>query len=434
MAPKIGQKQRLAATIAISSAFFVSELAVAFKTGSLALTADAFHYLNDLISFAVTLTAIIKTEGTGTPVGFSFGWQRARLLGAFFNGVFLLALGTSIFLQSIERLITAERVEDPKLMLIMGCVGFTLNIITITFLHEPHDHISHGHSLGHSHEHDNEVAFNFGTCCRADRDTESPFHHHFQHRHSSLPDIQQPRRRDLGMLAALIHAMGDAINNLGVIMAALLIWLLKSEARFYADPGVSVGIAIMIILSSVPLIKNSGEILLQSAPKGVRTDDIKHDIEKVPGVDSIHELHVWRLDQNKAIASVHVVLTEDGIVNFMDKARTIGECLHAYGIHSATVQPELSPGYEEYELVPASKASATLATALPDGGDGPVDENESITTTPCGTTSASSSITTASVSLAKRRQASTATTCHLVCGRGSCAGLACCQPVARDAQ
>ncbi|KAK3487688.1 cation efflux family-domain-containing protein [Neurospora hispaniola] len=433
MAPKIGQKQRLAATIAISSAFFVSELAVAFKTGSLALTADAFHYLNDLISFAVTLTAIIASR-TGTPVGFSFGWQRARLLGAFFNGVFLLALGTSIFLQSIERFITVERVEDPKLMLIMGCVGFTLNIITITFLHEPHDHISHGHSLGHSHEHDNEVAFNFDTCCRAGGDTESPFHHHFQHRHSSLPDIQQPQRRDLGMLAALIHAMGDAINNLGVIMAALLIWLLKSDARFYADPGVGVGIAIMIVLSSVPLIKNSGEILLESAPKGVRTDDIKHDIEKVPGVDSIHELHVWRLDQNKAIASVHVVLTEDGIVNFMDKARTIGECLHAYGIHSATVQPELPPGYEEYELVPASKASVTIAIALPDGGDGLVDESEPITTTPCGTTSASSSITTTSISLAKRRQASTATICHLVCGRGSCAGLACCRPVAPNAQ
>lgn len=108
-----------------------------------------------------------------------------------------------------------------------------------------------------------------------------PFHPHFQHRHSSFPDIQQTQCRDLGMLGALIHVMGDAINNLGVIMAALLIWLLKSDARFYADPGVSVGIAIMIILSSVPLIKNSGEILLESAPKGVRTEDIKHDIEKV---------------------------------------------------------------------------------------------------------------------------------------------------------
>lgn len=283
---------------------------------------------------------------------------------------------------------------------------------------------------------------------------QKPFHPHFQHRHSSFPDIQQPQCRDLGMLGALIHVMGDAINNLGVIMAALLIWLVKSDARFYADPGVSVGIAIMIILSSVPLIKNSGEILLESAPKGVRTEDIKHDIEKVcqiqtkktrtttdfsltnqvPGVDSIHELHVWRLDQHKAIASVHVVLTEDSIVNFMDKARTIGECLHAYGIHSATIQPELPPGYEEYELVPTCKAPPTITIALPDG-DGLVDESESTMTTPGGgATSASSSITTTSVSLAKRRRASTATTCHLVCGRGSCAGLACCQPVAPDEQ
>lgn len=57
------------------------------------------------------------------------------MLGAFFNGVFLLALGISIFLQSIERFITLERIEEPKLVLIMGCVGLTVNTISALFLH-----------------------------------------------------------------------------------------------------------------------------------------------------------------------------------------------------------------------------------------------------------------------------------------------------------
>lgn len=56
---------------------------------------------------------------------------------------------------------------------------------------------------------------------------------------------------------------------------------------------------------------------------------------------SIHELHAWSLNQNKAIASAHVVMTDSSLANFMDQAQRIGECLHAYGIHSVTLQPEL---------------------------------------------------------------------------------------------
>lgn len=57
---------------------------------------------------------------------------------------------------------------------------------------------------------------------------------------------------------------------------------------------------------------------------------------------SVHELHVWRLDQNKAIASAHVITTESSLANFMTQAKRISECLHAYGIHSVTLQPELT--------------------------------------------------------------------------------------------
>jgi len=124
--------------IAISSSFFLAEIGVGFYVRSLALVADAFHYLNDLIGFIVALIAFKISGRTEAPKELSFGWQRANLLGAFFNGVFLLALGVSIFLQSVERFVNLQEVQNPKLVLIIGCIGLALNIISAFFLHE-HD-------------------------------------------------------------------------------------------------------------------------------------------------------------------------------------------------------------------------------------------------------------------------------------------------------
>ncbi|KAH8173162.1 cation efflux family protein [Sarocladium implicatum] len=357
------QKRRLILTIGIALTFFAAELAVGFYTHSLALIADAFHYLCDLIGFIVALVAIIISErAEPAPQGYTFGWQRAKLLGAFFNGVFLLALGVSILVQAIERFVDISPIQEPKLVLIMGCVGLGLNVIVMSFLHE-HSH-DHAHAQGHHHSHshsdtpDDEHAVD---------GTSRPSHSH-SHEEDSRQDstsvenrieMQSPPSspadhtehnhrdftggragRDLGMLGVMIHVIGDAINNVGVIIAALIIWKASGPARFYADPAVGVFIAIMILLTAVPLTRSSGSILLQIAPPGVKLEDVKQDIEKIPGIESVHELHIWRLDQRKSVASAHVVVDGRTVETFADKARTIMECLHAYGIHSATLQPE----------------------------------------------------------------------------------------------
>ena len=114
---------------------------------------------------------------------------------------------------------------------------------------------------------------------------------------------------------------------------------------------------------------------------------------QIPGIISVHELHVWRLDQKKAIASAHVVVSDQNVSNFMEKAKTVSECLHAYGIHSATIQPELvkpSP----------SEAAAAAASA-----------------TPAPVVSTASSL---------RRRALPAPSCQMLCGRGLCDNLMCC--------
>merc|ERR1712230_337283 len=135
MSSQLSRSQRLMIIIGISFSFFVAEISVGFYTHSLALVADAFHYMNDLVGFIVALVALRISQRDNTPKALSFGWQRAQLLGAFFNGVFLLALGVSIFLRSIERFVSLQKVENPMLILIMGCVGLTLNIISVIFLH-----------------------------------------------------------------------------------------------------------------------------------------------------------------------------------------------------------------------------------------------------------------------------------------------------------
>ncbi|KAL2200583.1 cation efflux protein [Corynascus similis CBS 632.67] len=340
----LSDKRRVSAAIAISSIFFVAELGVAFRTGSLALMADAFHYLNDVVGFVVTLASILVSEKTEYRQDFSFGWQRARLLGAFFNGSFLLALGVSIFLQSIERFVSPKTVDHVKLIFVMGCVGLGMNIVTAAFLHEHHHRNQHsepdseaspGTQVSAVSLHPDHARFK---CCPKVTAVDS----HADHRHVQRSFEMTPGR-DLGMLGALLHVLGDALNNAGVMVAAAVIWFASSPSRFYADPAVGLGISLMILLSAVPLVKHSGEILLQSAPSGVSLGDIKHDLEKIPGIVAVHELHVWRLDQQKVVASAHLVISDPDITGFMVQARTIGECLHAYGIHSVTLQPELTP-------------------------------------------------------------------------------------------
>lgn len=102
---------------------------------------------------------------------------------------------------------------------------------------------------------------------------------HYGHKHLTVK-IARPGK-DLGLVGVFVHVVGDAINNVGVIIAALIIWRTDSPSRYYADPAVGVFIAIMIFLTALPLTKSSGSILLQIAPEGVDLGDVKHDIEMV---------------------------------------------------------------------------------------------------------------------------------------------------------
>jgi solute carrier family 30 (zinc transporter), member 1 len=167
---------------------------------------------------------------------------------------------------------------------------------------------------------------------------------------------------DLNMRGVFLHVMGDALGNIGVIASALFIWLTTYSWRYYVDPAISLMITMIILASAIPLCKAASRILLQAVPIGLNVDEIKSDIEELPGVVSCHHLHVWQLSDTKIVASLHVQVDceveGDGSASYMHLARQVRRCLHGFGIHSSTIQPEFCLQKADDEQSPISGSTA----------------------------------------------------------------------------
>ncbi|KAJ7334267.1 putative CDF zinc transporter [Mycena albidolilacea] len=322
---------KLALVLGIATSFFVAEIAIGFRTKSLALIADAFHYLNDIVAYAIAFVAAYLQDKGHNTVGFTYAFHRAELVGAFFNGVFLLALALSIFLQSLERFINIEPVNNPEQVMIIGCVGLCLNIVSVLVVH---DHGGHSHG-GHSH----------GAPAPTAVDPLADVHLregvHAQHHHTLFPPTStlQP---NLGLTAVLIHLLGDAINNVGVIVAGIVIWKLHSPSRFYADPAVSLAISLIIFSSAIPMTIKAGRILLEAAPVELDLEKVREDLLTLPDVVSIHDMHVWILSQSVILASLHVCVPPGTSLEQWERTeQSLQHCFAAYGVNHVTISPEL---------------------------------------------------------------------------------------------
>lgn len=148
----------------------------------------------------------------------------------------------------------------------------------------------------------------------------------------------------MGMNAMILHVIGDALGNIGVIVSALVIWLTNWSGRYYADPAVSLFITLIILRSTIPLTSATAKILLQATPDHIDVKDVKEDIEDIPGVVSCHHMHIWQLSDTQLVSSMHIQvsfpISEANGARYMELAKAARKCLHAYGIHSATIQPE----------------------------------------------------------------------------------------------
>jgi len=307
--------------IFLSTSFFTAELVVGFTTHSLAIIADAFHYLGDIFSLVVALvadkisssraahtqspdleTAVnSKGDSTSTNSSSSHTWHRRDqqtlpTLAAFFNSVFLLGLGFSIFLQGVERLVRLQVVSSPERVLATACAGLLLNIVSALFL----GHHGHGHSHGHSHGHDHGHAHEHNNSHGLDHSHIHGHNHGRSHGHSHDENQTDETGTLLSIKAVLLHVCADALNNIAVVISSIIIWKVPSSSpndhsgedngsidkKYYADPICTCFIAILIMASVGPLVFRSGKALLHLG----RGHDHERKPEPEPTVEELRPI------------------------------------------------------------------------------------------------------------------------------------------------
>ncbi|CAO1624019.1 unnamed protein product [Sympodiomycopsis kandeliae] len=578
----LSREARIITLLVIDSVFFFLEIIVGYAVGSLALVADSFHMLNDVMSLIVALYALklSKSGNTANDPRYSYGWQRAEILGALINGVFLLALCFSIFMEAIERFVNVQEVSNPKLVIVVGSLGLASNIVGLFLFHDHghshggHSHGGHGHSHSHGgHSHGAVKAHN-GPHAHGDHDHSDGAHGH-AHSHSqsaqAIPNGKQkkqindadlstsvgasqphsrkdsagslyghpaqtrakvvqtaqdmgydrsgkapsiaggerdrllsrdsasgaeygstserdieagtPRKSkkasangsgllgrknvvheehredndngdddddlpsvrtaiahrlpggkksagddhghshgggggghshdgDMNMRGVFLHVLGDALGNVGVIGAGLIIMLTSYSWRFYSDPLISFIITIIIFHSALPLVKSASFILLQGVPATIPLESVREAIQNVPGVLSVHELHIWQLSESKIVASVHVLVdcSTGQEQRYMDIASETRALLHAWGIHSSTIQPEFVQG----GIKEAARMSGVEFS-----------EQE---------TDSQGRLVTKDGKLVEHELSRAPSSCLLACEDESCAEAACCPPTAGQQQ
>ena len=281
---------RLAIAFFMTAAFTVAEVVGGILFNSLALLADAGHMLSDIL--ALGLTWIAMRIGKRLPTDrLTFGFKRSEILAALLNGFALWAIVAIIFYEAAHRLLKPQPVIGLG-MLLVALVGLCVNLLMAWLL--------------------------FGS-----------------------------RGESLNIKSAYIHVISDALGSLGAIVGAVVI---LTTGLFWVDPLVSVLIGLLIVYSSLGLIKQSINILMEGVPSGLDVSEIEQAVLQQNGVCCVYDLHVWSISGEKPALSAHVVLAESNVDRnevLMDLSKLLKT---KFNIDHATIQieatHEMKPGAE----------------------------------------------------------------------------------------
>lgn len=282
-------RRALASVLALTLGVTVLELVGGVLTGSLALLADAGHMLSDTGAIALALAAVTLAARPATARR-SFGFQRAEIIAAFVNGLLLVLVGAWIAWEALQRL-----EERPELaggwMLAVAATGLAANVLAAAIL-------------------------------------------------------VRSGRESLNVQAALRHVLADLLGSVGVLVAAAIVvvsgWTL-------ADPLVSLAIAALILGSAWSVLRDSTAILMEQTPSGLDADVVARAIVDVPGVTSVHDLHVWRITSGFDALAAHVLVRrdEDCHARRRDVERVLAS---RFGITHTTLQVDHDAGDALIEL------------------------------------------------------------------------------------
>ncbi len=271
-----------------SGSVMLVEVWASIRTGSLALLSDAGHLLVDLSGLGLAFIALRWAARPATPRA-TFGFYRAEVLAALFNGFLLLAVVLFISARAISRLQQPLEELDTDIVLPVAVAGLLANLVAAWFLHA---------------------------------------------------DAQE----NINTQGAFLNVIGDALASLGVVASALLV-------RFTGDPIydtlVSFLVAAIIAAAALRLIRDTGTILLEATPAHIDAGEVKRAVESVPDVVNVHDLHVWTLTPGHYSASLHVSILRDAIPRFHDVTHAIEATLaERFGLDHCTIQ--LEPEGEDF--------------------------------------------------------------------------------------
>jgi cobalt-zinc-cadmium efflux system protein len=276
---RAAHRRLLTISIAITAALLVIEVAGGILTHSLALVADGGHMATDLGTLALSLGAVMIASRPAT-AGRTYGLARAEILAAFVNSLALLAIACFVFWEAARRLSDPADVTAAP-MLAVAAGGLAVNLFATRLL-------------------------------------------------------SRARHQSLNMRSAFLHVLGDTLASLGVIVAAVLI-LATGENRI--DPAVSIAIGALILAGSFRIIWETAQVLLEATPPGVHTTEVQQGMLAVPGVRSVHDLHIWTVTSGFISLSAHVETDPSPSAHeiLVDLRRLLSR---NFGIDHATLQLE----------------------------------------------------------------------------------------------
>uniref|UniRef100_A0A286XVS5 Zinc transporter n=1 Tax=Cavia porcellus TaxID=10141 RepID=A0A286XVS5_CAVPO len=251
---------------------------------------------------------------------FSYGYVRAEVLAGFVNGLFLIFTAFFIFSEGVERALAPPDVHHERLLLV-SILGFVVNLVGIfVFKHGGHGH-SHGSGHGHSHsllngaldpthghgDHCHSHELKHGAAHSHDH-AHGPGHGHGHfHSHGDGPKIIFLLSFLLGVF---LHILADTLGSIGVIASAIM---MQNFGLMIADPICSILIAILIVVSVIPLLKESVGILMQRTPPMLE-NTLPHcyqRVQELQGVYSLQEQHFWTLCSDVYVGTVKLVVAPD---------------------------------------------------------------------------------------------------------------------------
>ncbi len=268
---------KLATALALILGFMAVEVLVGLISGSLALLSDAAHMLTDAAAIALSLVAarLARRPAAGS---MTFGLKRVEILSAQANGVTLLVLAAIIAIEGVRRLVDPPEVEGG-LILVVALAGIVVNLAATWVL-------------------------------------------------------AQADRRSLNVEGSFQHVLTDLYAFIGTAVAAGIILLTGFER---ADPIVSLIIAALMLRSGWGLVRASGRVFLEAAPRGVDPDEVGRALAAEHDVVEVHDLHVWELTSGFPMLSAHVVVATDSDCHGI--RRELEHTIHErFGIEHTTLQ------------------------------------------------------------------------------------------------